>query len=76
MAQHRMTVQTPTTASTVEGDATPSSSEDGTARVVWGCDDVGRGVLVTIQPLEANGQFVLHRVELTGTPSNAGPEDA
>jgi hypothetical protein len=44
-------------------------------RVVWGTDDVGKGIEVTIQPLLAEEQFVLHAIVVRGVQSNAGPED-
>ncbi len=75
MPSYRLTTETATAAATVEGVATPSLSRDGTSRIVWGCDDVGRGTSVTVRPLQANSQFVCHRVELIVSPSNAGPED-
>jgi len=62
-------------AATVEGIASPSLSHDGTSRIVWSCDDFGRGTSVTVRPLQANSQFVCHRVELAVSVSNAGPED-
>jgi hypothetical protein len=76
MARYQMTMQTTSSEKTVEGVATPSPSKDGTSRLVWGCDDFGRGISVTVRPLEATGQFVCHRVELEGTTSKAGPQDA
>lgn len=76
MPSYRCTTETSAAAATVEGDASPSASRDGTSRIVWGTDDFGRGVSVTVQPLQANGQFVAHRVELEVTVSNAGPDDA
>jgi hypothetical protein len=60
----------------VEGDSAPSLSHDGTSRIVWSTDDVGRGVSVKVQPLQANGQFVVHRIEIVGAVSRAGSEDA
>jgi hypothetical protein len=72
---YRCTTRTAGSASTVEGDATPNPSSDETMRVVWGTDDVGKGVEVTIQPLLAEEQFVLHAIVVRGVQSNAGPED-
>ena len=73
---YRCTTRTASSAATIEGDATPNASQDETMRVVWGTDDVGKGVEVTIQPLLAEEQFVLHAVVLRGVQSNAGADDA
>jgi hypothetical protein len=42
---------------------------------VWGTDDVGKGVEVTIQPLLAEEQFILHAIVVRGTQSMMGAED-
>lgn len=75
MARYRCTTETSTAAATVEGTAIPSVSRDGTSRIVWSTDEVGRGTSVTVRPLQADSQFVVHRVELMVSVSNAGPED-
>jgi hypothetical protein len=73
---YRLTTRTASAASTVEGDATPNDSSDETMRVCWSTDNVGKGVEVTVQPLAAEEQFVLHAIVVTGTQTKAGPEDA
>jgi hypothetical protein len=45
-------------------------------RVVWSCDEFGRGVSLTIKPLNADTQFVLHAMRAYVIPSSAGPEDS
>lgn len=76
MATYRLTVATSAQADTIEGESTPAASEDGRSRVVWSCDAFGRGVSVTVQPLTADTQFVLHAIRVTVTPSYAGADDA
>ncbi len=75
-ATYRLSTKTTAAENTVEGDAAPALSRDGTSRIVWSTDDFGRGISVTVQPLQANGQFVLHSVGLHVAPSSAGPEEA
>jgi hypothetical protein len=72
---YRCTTRTASSELTVEGDATPNPSNDETMRVVWGTDDVGKGIEVTIQPLEAEEQFVLHAIVVRAVQTNAGAED-
>jgi hypothetical protein len=74
-ASYQLTTETSRSARTVEGTAQPALSEDGTSRVVWSIDDVGRGITVIVEPLEATGQFVCHRIELDIVITRAGPED-
>jgi hypothetical protein len=73
---YRCTIRTGTVGTVIEGDATPSDSQDDTARAVFGCDEVGRGIEVTIQPLSAEAQFILHAVHVVAVPSQCGPDDA
>ena len=77
-----ITVVTPTTSGTAIGSPTPSTSLDGTYRVIAGMDGVqGRGPSVTVAPAftKANastlGQWSMSRVSLTVRPSKAGPEE-
>ena len=76
MAQYRLTVTTSATASVIQGESEPVGSDDGRLRVVWSCDEMGRGVSATIEPLTADTQFVLHSVRAIVIPSAAGPDDA
>jgi hypothetical protein len=76
MKAYRLSVTTTTTKSTIEGEATPATSADGRQRVVWSCDEFGRGASVTIKPLDANTQFVLHGVRVYVVASLAGADDA
>jgi hypothetical protein len=72
---YRLTLTTSASAATVEGEATPATSLDGKDRVVWSCDDVGRGVSIEVKPLSADTQFVFHSVRVQVIPSKAGPDD-
>jgi hypothetical protein len=70
-----VSVTTPTTLNTIEGTPSPSPSDDGTFRLVVGCDAQGRGVQVTVSPTTADAQWSLQRVAMVAVGSNAGPED-
>lgn len=71
-----VTVTASMTASTVEGIPEPSTSQDGTYRLVCGCDAMGRGPQVTVRSLSTDQPFMLERVSLRAVASKAGPEDA
>lgn len=71
-----VTLQTPTTAGTVEGTPTPSASADGTYRCVVGADTQGRGTQVTVSPTNGDAQWSAEQVTLVAVASLAGPEDA
>lgn len=71
-----VTMQTPTTAGTVEGTPAPSPSEDGTYRLVVGANVQGRGTQVKIQPVTADDQWSIQRIGIVAIPSLAGPDDA
>lgn len=72
----RITMQTSTATNDVVGAPAPNPSDDGTYRTVAGADAMGRGVQVTVQPLEADEQWCLQRVTARVSVSSAGPEDA
>lgn len=72
----RVSIVTASTVDTVEGIPEPSASQDGTYRLVVGCDIFGRGPQVTVKPLTADSQWILHRIAISARPSLAGPEDA
>lgn len=58
---------------------TPSPALDGSFRAVTGQDAVGRGAAVTVTATDTSGsaaQWTVQRVDVTGVPSTAGPEDA
>lgn len=75
----QVAIGTPNAQNVVEGTPTPSASQDGTYRLVVGCDGIsGRGPSVTVSPTASDttlDQWSLHRVELTAVPSAAGPEE-
>jgi len=73
---YRLTIQTSNDAATVEGSALPTNSQDGRLRLVWSTDAVGRGVSITVQPLSAETQFVIHQMMAVVIPSQAGPDDS
>lgn len=77
-----VTVETTTTSGTAIGSPTPDTSTDGTYRIVAGMDGIqGRGPSAVIAPTFSSsnagtlGQWSLHRVSITASPSNAGPEE-
>ena len=76
MSAYRLSLTTTTTASHVEGDATPIVGQDNRQRIVWSTDDFGRGISVTVKPLAADKQTVFHSVAVTVIPSGAGDDDA
>lgn len=82
-ASCKVSVQTASGADTIEGTPSPATSNDGTYRLVVGCDGItGRGPSVTVAPQFTDAdqatldQWSLARVAVTATPSLAGPEDA
>lgn len=72
----RVAIQTSATVNTVEGIPEPSASQDGTFRLVVGCDAFGRGPQLTVNPLTADDQWSLQATSVRVVPSMAGPEDA
>lgn len=65
-----------TSAADALGTETASATgADGRSRITWSADSFGRGVSVTITPLDATSQNVLHAVAFDVIPSLAGPED-
>jgi len=76
MSTYRLSLTTTTTASHVEGDAESIPGQDLRSRVVWSTDDAGRGASVTVRPLEADKQNVIHGVGVTVIPSGAADDEA
>lgn len=73
----QVTVVTPYTSATVQGTATPNTSQDGTYRCVVGMDvHAARGIQVQIVPTLGATQWGIQRWEMAAVPSTAGPEDA
>lgn len=72
----RVTTQASMSPSEVEGEPTPSTSQDGTYRLVVGADAFGRGPSVRVKPLTADEQFMLGKVSVKAIPSLAGADDA
>ena len=75
MSQYELTITNSEESAAVVADATINESSDGRKRVVWNCDDRGRGVSCRIRALSADAQAVLHRVNVYVVPSYAGDED-
>jgi hypothetical protein len=76
MSTFRLTLTTTTTSSHVEGDATSIPGQDVRSRVVWSTDDAGRGASVTVRPLQADKQNVIHSIAVTVIPSGASDDEA
>jgi len=76
MSSYRLTLTTTTTSSHVEGDATAIPGQDNRSRVVWSTDDMGRGASVTVRPLGADKQTVIHSMAVTVIPSGAADDEA
>ncbi len=76
-AANTLALQTPQTASTSMGSATPVTSADGTYRSVWGVDiHAAREITATVTPTLGAAQWGLQRFSITATPSLALPDDA
>jgi hypothetical protein len=64
------------TADAVPATATPSASLDGTNRLAWGLDALGRGFECTLIPTTATSQWRLDRFQLDCVESTADVVDA
>lgn len=71
----QITLMTSAQSSAVQGTPAPSTSDDGTFRTVVGCDLMGRGPQVKVEPTTWDEQFALTRIGIKASVSLAGPDD-
>lgn len=71
-----ISVETPATTTTVQAVPTPVTANDDMYRAVAGADIVGRGLVVTVSPTTATGQWSVQRIDVDVTRSTANPDEA